>query len=97
MPVFAAEAMRGLSRDMLGRAWNHLDLEEHELLEDGVGQTQSWHERGVLFTGAPTDTAEDCQDDNFDDVEDNDIDNNDEEDKVEATAPPTTVAQPPKR
>eukprot|EP00971_Amphidinium_carterae_P306880 6098566-Amphidinium_carterae.1 len=39
MPVLASEAMRGLSHDMLVRAWKHLALEEHELLEDVVGQT----------------------------------------------------------
>eukprot|EP00971_Amphidinium_carterae_P004930 98544-Amphidinium_carterae.2 len=91
MPVLASEAMRGLSSDMLSRAWKHLALDEHELLEDLVEQAQSWHDRGVLFADAPTDKAEDCQDDNFDDEEDNEIDDHEEE-KQEASADPTAVA-----
>eukprot|EP00971_Amphidinium_carterae_P006053 119200-Amphidinium_carterae.2 len=36
VPVLAAEALRGLSREMLGRAWNHSALEEHELHSRGT-------------------------------------------------------------
>eukprot|EP00971_Amphidinium_carterae_P201540 3999247-Amphidinium_carterae.2 len=65
MPVLAAEALRGFFREMLRLALTHWALEEHESLEDVVGQAQSWRDRGVLFA----DASEDCQDDHFDDEE----------------------------
>eukprot|EP00971_Amphidinium_carterae_P193857 3846544-Amphidinium_carterae.3 len=75
-------------------AWHQ---REHESLEDVVGQAHSWHDRGVLFADDPTatGTAEDCQDDNFDDAEDNEIDDHEEEEKEEAAADPTAVASAP--
>eukprot|EP00971_Amphidinium_carterae_P288891 5736262-Amphidinium_carterae.1 len=92
MPVLASEAMHGLSRDILSRAWKHLALEEHVSLKDVVGQAQSWHDRGVLFADAPTDTAEDCQDDNFEDEADNELDDHEEHFQPRKERP-----RPPKR
>eukprot|EP00971_Amphidinium_carterae_P075732 1496389-Amphidinium_carterae.1 len=65
----AAETLRGFSREMLGRAWNRLALEEHDLFENVVGQAQSWHDRGVLSAEAAPVASRDCQDSQFDDEE----------------------------